>query len=265
MKRKQILPLYSTILPLYSTIGLGCGDGLYAGTGKAFIPKPCEPEPVDYARRSFLRTGIKAALAASLAPWIAHAQASFRLQQAIASAGVAATSGASCPADGSPSVSTTGSTTLCYLSFDNTAFYSGQTIWNDGGTARTICKLGFKLSLSGGSVTGKTYTAYIFSSAAGGDITPASPLATSNTVAGSDSWSDTLVRFTFPTPYTTAGNAGTLYALCLGVSGGADASNYITPKRTTTDQTTGSMAYFSNTGVAARDDDFDAVIEIYWQ
>lgn len=194
----------------------------------------------------------------------AKAQSNFQLQRQIAAAGVAAASGGSCPADGSPSVSTTGSTPFGYVGYDATFQMTGHAGWNDGGTARTICKVGFQLTASG-TINTKTYTAYIYAAGAGNTITVASPLATSNGVTGVNSWAAAMVRFTFPTPYTTAGNAGTGYCFVMRTTANST-TNYVYNDECTTNTIPGVAMIWTSAGADSQQEPVnDAVVEIYWQ
>jgi hypothetical protein len=89
----------------------------------------------------------------------------------------------------------------------------------DPGASRDIGKIEFKMSLKTGSITGKTFTARIWSMS--GTALNVN-LASSAGVTGDDAWSATLVPFIF-TPYTIS--SGTSYAITLD-AGGFDGSNY---------------------------------------
>lgn len=132
----------------------------------------------------------------------------------------AAAGGGSCPADGSPSTSQAGVTGWIQVNKD--APYAGQ-VYQEASNWQ-ICKVAFKLTAIG-TISGKTLTAYVYALDGSGDISTGSPLATSDSVTGNNSWSNVDVFFTFPTPPTLTG--GVNYAIVVFISGGTDASNYI--------------------------------------
>lgn len=219
-------------------------------------------------RRHFIKLIPSVAFPALLLPRKSFAAPGINRSPAYrAAASVIASSGGggSCPADGSPSQASTGTSECCFAGNTANDIYAGQMNWNDAGTARTICKLAFTLKAYG-DISGLTYHAYICSTS-GFNINTGTPLATSNAVAGTNSWNGTSVypHFTFASPYTTAGNAGTLYALVFGC-GSSDGANHVSfqtgptsiPGYYDTFQTGGGCA-------ATCGGTSDIGIEIYWQ
>jgi hypothetical protein len=105
-------------------------------------------------------------------------------------------------------------------------YYKGDIVALTSGDV--ICSVTFRLTKTGGSITGKTYRARIYSLS--GTALSASPLAVSDAVTGSDSWSATDVAFTFSTPYSVSST--TDYAITISISGWPtsdyDGTNYAT-------------------------------------
>lgn len=97
--------------------------------------------------------------------------------------------------------------------------YAG-TRYNDA-SARNLSKITFKLTKGGGSITGKTYKARLWSLSGTALDTE---LAVSSGVSGDDAWNATSVDFIFVSPFTTTG--GTDYAITVSEEGSADAVNY---------------------------------------
>jgi hypothetical protein len=115
--------------------------------------------------------------------------------------------------------------------------------WVDA-SARTIGKVSVKLLKSGGDISGQTYTCKIYTSDPGATNNFQTLLATSNSVAGSNAWSNTIVDFIFPTPYTTTG--GVAYNFVFGTNSNDNtnyASGYHTDSNTMADATLGSWNY----------------------
>lgn len=237
-------------------------------------PASCYELPNQFrpiARRDMLRQ----ILIAGVSPGLIMAAIDFANAQSIVSgnanangnsgfgsAGPASTSGGgTCPNDGSPSLSTSGSTVFGYVPENASSIFFGQNQWNDGGTPRTICKLGFQMSLDRGTITGKTFIAQIFDNNGGTNFTAASPLATSNGVAGSQGWSSTMVRFSFPTPFlTTASHNYALVCSC----GAVDASNGVKVYKTAASTLQGYPELFNASGTFQIGSGTDCVMEIYW-
>lgn len=148
------------------------------------------------------------ALATAAAPGLGRSPA-FQAAGNRSVSGAGGGGGASCPADGSPSLASTGTGECCFAG--NAAnYYAGQ-VWNDGGTPRTICKAGFNLKAYGSAMASSTFHAYIMTFT-GGNITSGSPLATSDAVTGSSGWNGGNVVFTFSTPFLTSASVN--YVLC---------------------------------------------------
>jgi hypothetical protein len=209
-------------------------------------------------RKFILRNGLLVPLVLAL-PSVAFPQILLQGRKAVRFP-PAGGGGGSCPADGSPSSATTGSSLFAFLPFPLFE-YVGQSNWDDSASPVTICKLGFQLTLASGSISGKTFKAYIYANS-GANIVPASPLATSNGVTGSNAWSATMVRFTFPTPFLTT--ASTKYALvCNG--GAPDASNYASLDNSAGSTIPGFRDFFDGSGNANfASGTTDCVMEIYW-
>lgn len=108
------------------------------------------------------------------------------------------------------------------VGLQNATFYAGQRNWSDA-AAKTICRLDFALSLANGSITGKTFTARIWTMSGANNL--GTNVASSTGVTGSNGWSNTFVEFDFPTPYLTTGS--TSYGLTVD-SGAVDGTNNAT-------------------------------------
>lgn len=129
--------------------------------------------------------------------------------------------GGACSDDATPSQSvksTEGGGTTLGETTDR--YYVGLSGWSDA-SARTICKLRFKLSLGAGSITGKTYKAAIYTMSGLNLDTLVGSASTG--VTGNNSWSETDVIFTMPDVVLSA---STSYAFVCYMDGTADASNY---------------------------------------
>jgi len=177
----------------------------------------------------------------------------------------AASGGGGCPADGSPSTNTTGSTGYAFLPINSAEIYIGQNQWTDDGTPRTICKVGFQLTKNSGDISGKTFTAYIYTNYSTGNfyINAGSPSATSTGILGTNTWSGTMVRFSFPTPFTTTANQQ--YAIVVNC-GAEDGANNVQFDKGASSQITGYAEYFDAAGVPGlTSGTADVVMEIYWQ
>lgn len=209
---------------------------------------------MELTRRKWLKAG-----ALFVPALMANAQVLFKPSPAfnvIAAGG----GGGSCPADGSPSASNDGATAS--QTWGAGRRYFGQSRWTDGGTPRTICKLGFKITgVSGASSS--TFKAYIFANSASPNYNfDTTVLAESAGITGVDAWSQTWVYFDLSAaPFTTTANAA--YVLCVGP----------TVARVTNDMTcyqdntalTGYRDYFSAAGAADQAGGNDAAIKIFWQ
>jgi hypothetical protein len=97
-----------------------------------------------------------------------------------------------------------------------------------------VCKARFYLTLAAGTITGKTFTAYIYVNDGSGHLTDL--LGTSTGVTGSQGWSDTAVDFTFSPAVTLS--SGTTYAVVISM-GAVDADNYAEMEYTATGALTG--------------------------
>ena len=171
----------------------------------------------------------------------------------------AAGGGGSCPDDSSPSASNDGATAT--NTWGAGRLWIGQSQWTDGGTPRTICKLGFKITGVAGA-SSSTFVAAIFANSASPTYnfdTPA--VATSDGVTGVDAWSSTWVYFTFPTPYTTTASKQYVLAVAPTV---ARASNDMTCYMDNTAMA-GYRDFFSGAGAADQASGNDLAIKIFWQ
>lgn len=136
--------------------------------------------------------------------------------------------------------------------------YAGQLNWSNA-SARTIGKVAFKLSKTAGSITGKTFTAKLWSLSG---TTLSSALATSTGVTGDNAWANTTVEFIFPAPYTTTG--ATNYAFTIEMSGGFDASNYAEGYNVTPSTIAGELAWWENSlAINSSFSSYDIMIAIY--
>lgn len=202
------------------------------------------------------RDGIKGILAVATMPWILlRGQEPFPVGFF---AKPVAAAGASCPADGSPSADS-GTTADDYRCGQNTSNRrTGQSKWNDGGTPRTICKLAFYVANFTGTVSAKTYNAWIYSMTA---ANLNAVQATSDNVTGVSGvgWK----VFQFSTPFLTSASVN--YALIFGPTA-PDASNYVWVGATATDVVTGYREIFDDAGVGNfTSGTTDQGIRIYWQ
>lgn len=180
---------------------------------------------------------------------------------AIASAkticGLDNTAGGSCPADGSPSAENDANTLSSVWGAGR--LYYGQSRWTDGGTPRTICKLGFKLT--GATAGSSNFNATIWTNSVAPNFNLGTLQATSDVVAGSNSWNGTWVYFSFSTPFLTTANVA--YALLVSPTV-ARASNDMNGFHDNT-ALPGYRDDFSAAGAASFAGGNDAGIKIYWQ
>jgi hypothetical protein len=166
--------------------------------------------------------------------------------------------GGSCPADGSPSSESDQATAALACGRAAANHFAGHAAWNDGGVSRTICKLGFEVGAIDGTVTGKTYTAYIYTMT-GFDLNAVQ--ATSTGIAGpaATGW----IYFSFPTPFATGG-ASTPYAFVV-TPGSVDSTNDIWFNANDTNNITGYRESFTSGGAFDNGSGNDCSIRIYWQ
>jgi len=204
-------------------------------------------------RRNFIKSGALFVPAFGIfVPKLIRAQA-FSPSDVAFTRKIEAAAGGSCPADGSPSESN--DTTAGSNTYGAGRLYFGQAQWQNDGTIRTVCKLGF---LMRGNGTGKTFTATIWTMTT---INLNAVQATSDGVAGANWSSDTWVYYTFPTPFAT--QTSTNYALLVApdsAMGGNDMTGY--------SGNTSHVGYrdmFSAAGAADQASGNDAAIKIYWQ
>lgn len=176
-----------------------------------------------------------------------------------AGTGGGSTPALTCPADSAPSVIS--DQFVGEVRVSGGLLYTGHSHWNDGGVARTICKVGFKVSAIDGDISGKTWTAYIC--ALSGDTLVLPALATSTGVSGASivmQWN----YWTFPTPFTTT--PSTMYALVLS-AGSLDVVNTIWIRVGDTDEIVGHREMWDNSGFAnwgAGGGATDCGIKIFW-
>lgn len=148
-----------------------------------------------------------------------------------------------CPADTAPSSTSDQTTEQIGVARADASYYAGQAQWTDGGTPRTICKLGFKTTAIDGNITAKTFKAYIFSMT-GDNLNTIQ--ATSTGISGAAivvGWN----YFTFPTPFLTS--ASVKYALVITPDSHDLANNIWLPARDT-DNILGYPEIFTSLGVA---------------
>ncbi len=164
--------------------------------------------------------------------------------------------GGTCPADGSPSLQNDGTNGI---TFGGGNLYGGQASWGDGGTPRTICKVGFKLTGATGAST-KTFQAQIFSMDVTTNYNLGTLRATSDGVTGVDAWSETWVYFTFPTPFLTTANAK--YGIVVSPDVAFGGNDMILHFEGNTIE--GNREVFSSLGYASFASGEDAAIKIFW-
>lgn len=166
--------------------------------------------------------------------------------------------GGSCPPDGSPSQDNDATGSVGAIGIFNDNYYQGQSGWSDA-SARTICKIAWKLTYVSGTVTGQTYVTKIWSL---NGTSLDTVLATSSGVSGSASWSATWVVFEFPTPYTTTGSAS--YAFTID-HGAADATKEIQLVFGTSTGAPGTHEVWNNLGAFQEGSSNDSAFRVYWQ
>lgn len=103
--------------------------------------------------------------------------------------------GASCPADGTPDETGSG-TDGQHFGLNTDHFRAGVKNWSNG-SARSICKTGLRIASVSGSITAFTYYCTIYT-VSGNNL--GTVVATSDGQTGNDSWGGTIVRFTFASP-----------------------------------------------------------------
>jgi|GEM_PF-3728434 len=106
---------------------------------------------------------------------------------------------------------------------------AGQGDWTEA-APHTICGADVMLSLGGGDISAKTYRVKIYAEA--GSRTLGALLATSDPVTGNNSWSSTVVQFTFSTPYVTTGS--TEYHFTVEADQAPDGVNFANLHRSST-------------------------------
>jgi hypothetical protein len=84
----------------------------------------------------------------------------------VSSKAAAAGGGASCPADGSPSLSQTQSDNAQQFGLNADIFFLGP-VFQDPTTTRQVCKICFQLSAAGGTIVSKFYTCRIYTLSSG--------------------------------------------------------------------------------------------------
>jgi len=124
-------------------------------------------------------------------------------------------------------------------------YYAGLINWEDE-SAHNICKVSAKLTKTAGDISGKTYyvTIWTMDSTALDEV-----VGTSGGVTGSNSWSSTVVDFTFSSAISLS--ADTPYGFTVSMSGSADASNYASGVNATPSSIPGVLSWNNGvTGVA---------------
>lgn len=167
-------------------------------------------------RRAFLRSGVvwtgllwvpkAAAQQSALAPRVS----SFRTQA----------SSLSCPPDGSPDISQDGTSTQ---SIGEIAAYRFHGIFYTPPSTMQLCKVGFKLKTQSGDISGKTYTAYIYT-LSGTTLSSVIADGTSTGISGS-AITGTAATVLFPFTGNPTLSSGTTYAIVV-TPGSTDASNF---------------------------------------
>lgn len=195
-------------------------------------------------RRSFIKNGLLFIPTVSIfVPKLLKAQSGLLKNPsyvATLKAQAAGGGGGSCPADGSPSIDQSTQDNAQRTGGDDDYFYVGDK-WTDAST-RQICKVRFYLGLNAGSVTSKFYTCRIYT-LTGTALNTVVTNGQSNSVAGSDAWSNTAVYFTFSGNPSLTG--GTTYARVVYVSdasGNPVASNSTNNIQTYFKETTNPLA-----------------------
>lgn len=125
---------------------------------------------------------------------------------------------------------------------DPTAYYTGHQDYDPGATY-TGCKISAVLSANG-TISGKTLTMKVWtqSGTALGSI-----LSTSASLAGTNSWSQTVVNFDFSSSPINWTN-GSLYSITIDFAG-TDAANYVPMHYTASGNLVGVSAIWTSAGV----------------
>lgn len=164
-----------------------------------------------------------------------------------------------CPADGSPSAEQATGDSTTYLGLNANYAYVGQRGWQSA-SARTICKVAFRLSYVEGDITDRTYYAAIFSQ---DGISLNTALATSGGVTGNNSWDSTWVVFEFATPYEISASTDYSFVVYQDTINGSD---YALIDRHDSDASfTGQFEVWSDTKVIQLGVGWETAIRIYWQ
>jgi hypothetical protein len=166
-----------------------------------------------------------------------------------------AAGGASCE---TAVLTNTASTTTDWDITDSTTYYFVGHHFIDLGSTEDICKATFYITQATGDISGKTYTAYIYTIDGAGNLD--SLLGTSSGVTGSNSWSDTAVDFEF-SPKVTMSN-GTNHAVVVS-TGSVDASNYAEMEISTSGQIGGLSGRWESDGTRAGSSGNDVKIVLY--
>lgn len=170
--------------------------------------------------------------------------------------------GGTCPADGSPNAVQPSTGFANFFDVNNDITYEGQ-LWQTNVPVH-LCKVRVFLSkTSGSSISSVNFNVMIFAVDGSGNINTASPLATSDNVAGDNSWSGSDVIFPFSTP--PALSANTDYAIVITGNGAVGTAQYIRTYRTTTRTITGRTTYYSAAGTGFNPADSSCwVCALYW-
>lgn len=170
----------------------------------------------------------------------------------------AAVGGGSCPADGSPSEGPAATIEVYRFGSNTDNIFHGQNEWNDGGVARSICKIAFEVTFIEGDVSGKTYFARIYTLTG----TALNALqASSNGLTGisTTGWK----VLTFASPFATGGSS-TPYGLAIEAPS-ADGTNYLWVSNSTSAEIAGHRELWNAGGVAQVGSGDDSGLRIYWQ
>lgn len=126
----------------------------------------------------------------------------------------------SCPPDGSPDISQDGTSTQ---SIGEIAAYRFHGCFYTAPATKQLCKVGFKLKTSGGDISGKTYTAYVYT-LSGTTLDSVITNGTSTGISGSVV-TGTAATVLFPFTGNPTLNSGTTYAIVV-TPGSTDATNF---------------------------------------
>lgn len=140
--------------------------------------------------------------------------------------------GLSCPADGSPDITQDGTTTQ---SLGEISAYGYHGFFYVTPATKQLCKIGFKMKTVAGDISGKTYTAYVYT-LSGTTLNSVITDGTSTGISGSVI-TGTAATVLFPFTGNPTLTSGTTYAIVV-TPGSTDATNYC-------------LCYYNNSGAMA--------------